>query len=652
MGKRKTPKADKSAKTPDRPVAKKARRNTGAVAPWWVMYFPVVLAVGTLLLYLNTFNHEFALDDDVVYLKNQHVQKGVKGFGDILSHGFLHGFTKTEDQSYRPLVLMVFAVERDLFDNNPKALHFMNALWYFLCAWVLWLAMRAMLRKYHPSYAAMIALLFLAHPVHTEVVANIKGQDDLLHFILLISSLWLLFRYLHGRKINDLVLSLISYFGALLCKEVAVTFVAVVPLAIYFFAPSPRQLDGSENEERAGMVDDLIRAGKLTLPFVLVFVTYFVLRASILSDVTFEEPMTVINNALAAAGSAGERIATVFWMQIEYLRLMVFPHPLSWDYSFNQIPLVSFTHWKGILSVLILGGLGAYSIWGTLKKDPIAFGILFYFITMSVVSNLFILIGATMAERFLFVPSVGFLLALVLLGGRFLGGPNPIERPRLKTIGGIVAVALLLLGAKTITRNTDWKNNDSLYLASEKTSPNSSRVQDALGAVYRSRGEKLPPGAPQRTQLFQTAERYYSKSLDILPSNFSSWYNIGVCYNALGKIPEAENAYRQTLSYSPRHQNALNNLGVIHFERRDYLEAKDLFLKMMEVNPQNIDGLLNLGATSENIGDYVNAEVYYQQVLQLNPNVKNALLGMARVFRAKGDEKSANFYSNRGNSLP
>ncbi|MGD1845434.1 MAG: tetratricopeptide repeat protein [Salibacteraceae bacterium] len=622
------------------------------MSPWWIKYFPLVLLALSLLLYGNTFNHEFALDDDVVYLKNEHVQKGVDGLGDILSHGFLHGFTKTEDQSYRPLVLVSFALERQAFNNNPKALHIINVLWYFLCGWMVWLTMRVMLRKHHPIYPILIAVLFLAHPVHTEVVANIKGRDDLLHFFFFMSSLWLLFRYLSERKLTLLVWSLVCYFGALLCKEVAVTFVAIVPLAAYFFAPAPRQLPGEEVQGAPVLQVEAVRAVKLMAPYVLVFVIYFVLRASILSDVTFEEPMSILNNALAAAQSEADRIASVLWMQVEYLRLMVFPHPLSWDYSFNQVPLTSFGEMRGVAAVLVLLALGVFALLGLRKKDPVAFGILFYFITMSVVSNLFILIGATMAERFLFVPSVGFIMAIVVLGGRLLGGKQAVERPQIKILVGVVAVLLVLMAAKTITRNADWKNNDTLYLASETTSANSSRVQDALGAVYRLKGEKLPPNDPARAGYFQKAIGYYGQSLKILDSNFGSWYNIGVCYFALGQVEKAENAYNQTLAHSPNHQSALNNLGVIHFNRRDYLQARTYFLRIIENNPVNLDGLLNLGATSENMGDYVNAETYYKQALEVNPNIKNALLGMARIYRARGDNKTADYYSQLGNSLP
>src|ERR1035437_4957418 len=96
------------------------------------------------LLYANTLNHGYVLDDDVVFLKNRNVQAGISGIKDILTHSFTYGFTGINDkyQSYRPVVLIVYAIEKDFFGNKPHTGHFINVLLFALSCVLLFRLMK------------------------------------------------------------------------------------------------------------------------------------------------------------------------------------------------------------------------------------------------------------------------------------------------------------------------------------------------------------------------------------------------------------------------------------------------------------------------------------------------------------------------------
>ena len=610
-----------------------------------------VIFAFAFLLYANTLRHGYVLDDDVVYLKNRNVQAGTGGIKDILTHSFTYGFTGLNDQyqSYRPVILIFFALEKQFFGNQPHTGHFINVLLFALSCLLLYRLMKSLFASAtHPlspgragKYLPLaITLLFAAHPIHTEAVANIKGRDDILNFIFFILSIQCVLSYCApppllrqsasrrrggengGRRY--LFLSAFFFFLALLCKEMAVTFLAIIPMTVFFF--------------RNISIKKIII---ISLPFIAAFGIYLLIRSSILDSVTHSEKMKVVNNALAAATHEPDRIATALLILGKYILLLLYPHPLSWDYSFNQIPIVGFSDWKVITTLLVfilLVGYALFVLFGLIKQPEYriqktgsviyAYCILFFFITMSVVSNLFIMIGSTLGERFLFIPSIAFCLAAPYFLSRFG------ERILLAGIG----VLVILFSFKTVDRNKDWKDNVSLFASGVEATPNSSRAQSAFGSSYREMGEKEPdPG--KRVEFFKKAIVYYQKAIEILPENTEALYNAGVCYYGMGDKENALKVYEQALNVTPEYTNAANNAGVIYFERKEYENAKKYFLQAVKYDPNNSDALGNLGAIHHNQGNMKEAVEFYKSSLAVNPNNQNVRANLAKAEGALSEKK-------------
>ncbi|HPD54336.1 MAG TPA: hypothetical protein PLI08_10355, partial [Bacteroidia bacterium] len=165
------------------------------------------------LLYANSIPNEYALDDGLVIKENIWVQQGTKGIGKILSHGELDFFYAQQGVGeqfaggrYRPLSIVTFAIEHSLFGEDPHIRHFFNVLIYCLTL----ILMLALLRKHvfpdQPDVAFLATLLFAIHPVHSEVVANIKSRNELLPLLFYLLTLLYAARGARSGKILDTIL--------------------------------------------------------------------------------------------------------------------------------------------------------------------------------------------------------------------------------------------------------------------------------------------------------------------------------------------------------------------------------------------------------------------------------------------------------------
>ncbi len=570
-----------------------------------------IIVVLSFIAYGNTMNNGFVLDDDVVFLQNQYVQDGVSAVPKILSHGFLYGFNQRNDQSYRPIVLISFAIDKSFFGNNPRVLHLLNVLYFSLLSCLLFYFLSLLFKEYSSWIPFWISILFVLHPIHTEVVANIKGRDELLHAIFLVISFIFAIKYLDFKNLKHLAFSLVSFFLALLSKEMAITYILLLPLTIWFF----RRIE-------------ILRLAKFVFPFALVLIVYFFLRNLILDSITFEDQMSTINNSLAAAGSFSDRIATNFIIFGNYIKLLFFPHPLSWDYSYPHFKIVGFDNLQVLVILSSVLGLGILSLIGMKSKNKFAFSFLFFIISFSIVSNFFILIGSTLGERFLFFPSIAFCIFLVLAIDWL------VKKMKLKNPARIIGITIILISIpytlKTIDRNKEWESNFSLFESGVSATPNNSRAVSALASVYRNRAEEAQN--QQEVSLnYEKAKVGYKKSVTLYPENTDSWYNLGVVQMNIGEKNEAKNSFLQSIELDPYHISARNNLGVIYFETKNYEAAKRQFRNCLKIDKSYQSAFANLGAVYHNLGEYKKAKENYLKALELNPNDQSSLSNLNKL---------------------
>lgn len=374
-----------------------------------------------------------------------------------------------------------------------------------------------------------------------------------------------------------------------------------------------------------------------------------VIRSSVLDSITFKEKLIVMNNALMAAKTPADMLATNFVILLKYLQLSLAPVVLSWDYTFNQIEITSWMAFKPILSLLIHIGLGAYVILNFKKREAAVFGILFYLITLFLSSNLVVKIGSTMAERFLYTPTLGFLIALVFIVSKILKTDlRSLNASATKIFSG-AAIVMVLFSFKTYSRIPVWQNNYTLFLSGVETSPNSARTHYSLASESRTRAE-IERDPVVREQLFKQSLDEYFKGIEIYPE-YDGYYNLGVTYMSMNQAEKAEEAYKKTLELKSTYPPALNNMGVINFNRKDYDKAEYFFREVLKNDSLHADATANLGAIYHNKGNYQDAINMYEKALKLNPNNINVHNNIIKVYKNLNVPEMVQYYQNSLNRI-
>ncbi len=533
------------------------------------------------LLYANTLFHGFTQDDAIVIYDNDFTKQGLKGIPGILSKDTFFGFFGQQKDlvaggRYRPLSLVMFAFEYQLFGESPFIGHFVNILLYGFTGILLYLLFMKMLNPEEkkedifPWFLGLSAtLIFIAHPIHTEAVANIKGRDEILALLGSLGATYYLLRAFHEGKTTHLIGAGVLFFLGLLAKENTITFLAVIPLVLFYFTKSG--------------TGEII---KLMSPIVASTILFLAIRTSILGFDMGSEAQELMNNPFVGM-SLGTKMATIIFTLGKYVQLLFVPIVLTHDYYPHHIPKMSWGSWQVLLSVLLYLGMVVFALLNLRKKNYIAFGISFFIITLSIVSNIVFAIGTNMSERFMYMPSVGFAFVVgVLLYqlGKMLSKKETLSLQELKIPLAVLGVVCLLFGAKTIHRNQAWESNYKLFTTDIKTSKNSAKLRNAVGGeivaealkVKNAALKKLPKAkSPQRKaqeekinndfkQTVATSVEHLNEAARLHPTYANVYLQLGNANNYLQNYDKAFGFYEKSLSYKENSKEALNNMGITY----------------------------------------------------------------------------------------
>ncbi len=595
----------------------------------------VIVAVFSFLLYAQTIPYTYTLDDYSTIKENHVVQQGFSGIGTLLHTSYRYGYWASNDELYRPLSLVMFAIEWQLAPDIPAFGHFINICLYALCGFLLFNFL-SRLFKNNLVISFIGTLLFMAHPVHTEVVANIKSGDEILCLIFSILTVQWLLDYLEKNTTPKLFLSIFAFFLAMMAKESAITMIAVIPILLFTFKNLPRNKN--------------ITA---VLPLFLAVFVYMALRGNALGGIVNTKSVLPIDNVLASAPNFFIRGANAMYVLGRYLILIVFPIHLSDDYSFSEINLLPLSDWRILLSVVVYICIAGYAVYKIREKDTIAFAILFYLITISIVSNIVVIIGTVMADRLTFMPSLGFALVVALLLTKLFKTENittantsigEFFKTNSKVIG-VACIILALYSFKTVTRNPVWYDNMSLYLSGIVDGPNSTRNHYLYGIELKNRDAKNEKDSVKKDAIYKHAIAELKIATQLYPQNFDAYRDMAVIYHKMRDTVAAYANYDSALKYNRADDKTFNNRGVIFFEGGQYQRALDDFQNAVRWNPRYSDAWKNLGSCFGTFGQYQKAIDNFNESLKYEKdNVSRAstyhMMGITYNFMK--DEVDAN----------
>ncbi len=554
----------------------------------------------TFLLYGNTIKNNYSLDDNYVTVttpenpNNPRIAKGLKGIPKIFSTHYME--SKEQTFEYRPLALTTFAIEYHFFGSNPHVSHFFNVLLYAISNMILFLVLLNLFKNYDILFPLLITILFTAHPIHTEVVASIKSRDEILSFLFGISAMNFALKYFENKGLKNVLLTFLFLIAALLCKKTAILFIGLIPLTYYFFfSIKPKQFFS-------------------ILGVLLVAITCFVLLKKAMIDANsanrtfafFENPLFYEKNILT-------RIPFAFYSIGYYIKLLIFPYPLCCYYGYSTIPFVEWTTTLMILSLIFHSGLVLYVLKHIKEKSMLVYGIIIYFIGVFPFSNIYSLATGVIGERYIYFASLGYCVIVVFLLGKFLKVDLNNKTKKISPVFlFIVTVICIVYSGLTISRNTKWVDEITLFRNDCKNFKNSCNLHYITGNKLYTAIFTTPPGPKQDSIINETK------------------FHLG---QAVSLMEEGVKKYPQDFT-------TLNNIGTIYVNVfKDSKKAQPFFKKAMIVKPDNVQTQYNFAFCYEKRNLKDSAIWVYEKIIKTNTDYLPAYIQLRELYLNKQEYK-------------
>jgi tetratricopeptide (TPR) repeat protein len=595
----------------------------------------IIIAVFAFVLYAQSISFNYTLDDGTVLRENKVTKKGISGIPEIMKHGYWYGFNQSKEAAYRPTSLIMFAMEWQLFDDNPHASHLINILLYSLSCWLLFLLLCRLFEKQNLLFPFVCTLLYVAHPIHTEVVDSIKSRDEILCFLFGIVSLLCLIRYNNTKFILGLVFGVISFFLCLLSKETGIAFLVIIPLTLFVFTAT-----------------DIKKVLTVSAGLLVFTGVYLFLRSQILDSITTSHELMAIDNTLMDAKDFTGREATAFYILLKYVFLLIIPHPLSYDYSFAQIKIQTLGDPGALVGILLYVAMGIYAVINIRKKSLIAYAILIYLLTLSPVSNVFLIIGSTMAERFMYIPSLGFCIVLTWM----LIKITKVESVKSKfgnvkqffsansSVMVIVIIIVGLYSIKTYTRSQDWKGNVELFGHDVETADNSARAHYNWGSALLLNLYPKEKNKDRQSRLLDSAIIEFTKANSIF-NNYSDCYmNMALAYTDKTDLSKSNEEYKMNNQkaietyeianklYGKPNAKLYNNLGMLYGKANQFEKALSILDSAIKYDEDNAEAHNNRGNALAGLGRYKEALPEFEKAVSINKKYAEAYRNIGSTY--------------------
>ncbi len=593
----------------------------------------LLLGIISFAVYANSIKNGFAVDDSALIVNNSLVTQGPSAIPELLCTPYRHGFAKDKNDLYRPLSLTMFAAEYSLFHKDPGPMHLINVLFFVGCVMLLFQFLTKFFDGRKPFVVFVTTLLFALHPIHTEVVANIKSRDELLCFFFAFLSLNIFMKYIGTGKALHLVLGAFCFLLSFLSKETVISFVFVVPLIFFFY----------KNEHRQ-------RSAFITGAVLLVAVGVLAVRFAVLSHYHANDiaHISMRDNILANPGLSFEsRWATTVLILGYYVKLLIVPYPLVWDYSYSTINYVHFYNISAIVSLLAYLFLFGYAVRQLLqkRKDPFAFSFLFFLSSVALFSNIFFFVSVTLAERFLFLPSVGFCLAIALLIEKLVAdtseGVAAIKQPK---VLAVLLPVCVVYSVVVFGRNREWANNFTLYRVDVKKNPNSTRINYLLGSELVSKVAAAEPDPIRQKQIRDEGIAYLLKAASIFPGYVSVENYLGFAYMNNQQYDSAEVHCEKALDLDPNNIALADNLAGLYITNKKYDKGIKLYSYLLRVDPRDASVYANLGICYGNLGNYDSSLYYARRAISMDPANKSFYAVLSATYKLMGNADSVAKY--------
>ncbi|XP_030069609.1 protein O-mannosyl-transferase TMTC3 isoform X2 [Microcaecilia unicolor] len=637
-----------------------------------------LIVIVVVACYWNSLSCGFVFDDVSAILDNKDLHPSTP-LVNLFQNDFW-GTPMSEERShksYRPLTVLTFRLNYLFSELNAVFYHLLNLILHSLVCVVFLKVCKLFL----DSESSLVAsLLFAVHPIHTEAVTGVVGRAELL------SSIFFLAAFLSYTKSKGpdntivwtpIAVAVFLVAVATLCKEQGITVVGICCIYEVFIA------QGYTLPVLWGTLMQILR-GKGSIPYsvlqsllkliVLMFSTLLlvVVRVQVIQS---QLPVfTRFDNPAAVSPTPARQLTFNYLLPINAW-LLLNPSELCCDWTMGTIPLVeSLLDIRNLATIVFFCFLGSLIVFSVRypgdSSKAVLMALCLIVLPFIPASNLFFPVGFVVAERVLYVPSMGFCI-LVAHGWRKLSSK------RLKKLSWICLVVVLFThGLKTLHRNWEWESEYTLFMSALKVNKNNAKLWNNVGHAL------------ENEKSYERALKFFLQATHVQPDDIGAHMNVGRTYKNLDRAKEAEDSYmiakslmpqvipgrkyaarvapnhlnvyinlanliranesrleeadqlyRQAISMRPDFKQAYISRGELLLKMNKPLKAKEAYLRALELDELNADLWYNLAIVYIELKDPTEALKNFNRALELNPNHKLALFNSALLMQESGDAR-------------
>lgn len=607
----------------------------------------MIMLSSTVLVYFYSLFNSYALDDELYALSPLIENPQWKHF---FRNFTIHTFVDKDvsGYEYRPISLNSFLIEYLVFGKHVLLSHLINLLLYLI---ILYQFFKLLLKfGFEVSLSLGIMLLFALHPVHTEIVCNLKCRDELLAFVFMSLSFHSAINYVTTAKEHYLLSIPVLFLLALLSKQSVVMFFVFIPLSISLIKVDQKKLL------------------YLFIVFTVSVIIYFLIKKFGLP--VQHRKFIFYENPLAVQGiNAFGRLTVPLYLSWRYISLLIYPYPLAYYYGYAYVNVFSPVNMYLILSAVAHIALIILFIKKVKTNKPLAFGISFYLVTLFPLLFFARAVPGLMGERFLFATSFGYCIILVI-GLQYIY--QYLKRYKL-SFNPLYFFILVCYSFLSFNRTKAWKDKETLFKNDMAVLKESAKANLLYGALLSEQALKDRDGAK-----LEKAIGHLQKTVQIVPSYSLAWENLGVLYYFKGDFTKAFSNLDSAIKKDKSNSKAYFDKGIIYQKlAQKKLSEKNFrlslaydpyyiptYLKLMNLYSeyQEPDKSYRVGETGANFekksdviyselvkiallnGDTMRAVYFSEKAVAVNANNIKRIQTLEGYFRSKGNSEKADYY--------
>jgi len=555
-----------------------------------------------VLIYLNSLGNTFVYDDYLT-VTNNHFIREWRYLSAFFNQKY---FVISNELTYRPVVTFSYFVDYALWQLKPWGYHLTNIIIHTINAYLVYFAAYCLFRNRTTAFIS--CLLFSLHPIFSEAVNAISYREDLLSATFLLAAFILFVTYHQNPTKRSFVirypLSLLAYLLAMVSKETAI----VLPLLILSYEFILKKIP---IPNRRHLIRRLITnyAGYLVVGGFYLFLRFY-----------------LIHNPGEWIAYPGDSVFVNFIMMTKvvgyYLKLLFIPAPLNADYvtpltfSPADVAFIISAILLIITAILLVKKCRLSGIW--------TFSVIWFFVTLLPVLNI-IPINNIMAERYLYIPGIGFTM---LFGSVLTRRVSDYGKYKIFRVG-LIAVVCPLFIWNTVSRNRIWLNEFTFSTETIRRSPASFRIYNNLGFFYYQKG------------LNDAAIQAFRDSIKIRYDQPKAHCNLGAAYSLKGLGDAAVEELKVAVRLRNQYPEAHNNLGILYKRKGLLDEAVNEYAEALKVNPYYADAHNNLGSALIDMGRLDEALSEVEKAVKIQSNFALAHYNIAVVYFKKGQMDEA-----------